>query len=94
MPFIENANSNNPIILSGLPVSVAVVYNTLGDFKPLYICVVDLYNNACKTKVEYIKDIKNIKGGVSFCCVYKSGDILKEVMLLYYLNSHIWLIES
>lgn len=58
MLFIENTNSNNPIILSGQPVSVAVVYNTLGDFRPLYICVVDLYNNACKTKVEYIKDIK------------------------------------
>ncbi len=94
MLFIENTNSNNPIILSGQPVSVAVVYNTLGDFRPLYICVVDLYNNACKTKVEYIKDIKNIRGGISFCCVYQSGDILKEVMLTYYLAPHIWLIES
>lgn len=93
MPFTQITDSDS-VIIPGRPVCVAAVYNTLGDFKPLYICIEDLYGNICKTKVEYIKYKKDVRGGISFCCAYKSCDALKEIMLSYYIESHIWAMTS
>ncbi|BCK01427.1 hypothetical protein [Anaerocolumna chitinilytica] len=80
------------IVISGQPVQVAVVFNTIGDMKPLQFCIEDLYGNILKTKIEYVRYKKDVRGGISYCCMYKCVDCLKEIVLTYYLESHLWVI--
>lgn len=93
MPFYQNTK-NELINVSGQPVNVAAVFNPMGEFKPLHICLEDLYGNVCKTKIEKINYHKDIRGGVSFNCSYKAGDDLRRVVLNYYIKEHIWVIEN
>lgn len=87
-------SKDQDVVVSGQAVEVAAVFNTAGDFKPLYIGLSDLYGNYLKTKVEFVRHKKNVRGGISFCCAYKFGDSLRDVILTYYLDSHLWVIES
>lgn len=80
------------IVMSGQPVQVAVTFNTLGDMKPLYIKIEDLYGNSLKTKIEYVRYKKDVRGGISYYCMYQSQDCLRELVLTYYLESHLWVI--
>lgn len=93
MPFYAQSKEQE-IVISGQPVQVAAAFNNIGDIKPLYICVTDLYGNALKTKVEIVRYKKNVRGGISFCCAYYCGDSLRDVMLTFYCDSHVWVIES
>jgi hypothetical protein len=74
--------------------SVIAVYNQEGKIKPLYVSLVDLYGNVCKTKIEGVKYTKDFKDRKSFICLYKSGDVLRECMLTFYIKDHRWVLEN
>ncbi|WOO36044.1 hypothetical protein R2R35_19935 [Anaerocolumna sp. AGMB13020] len=95
MPFNDSSKDNQSTLLfSGQPVSVAAVFNPLGDLKPLSISITDLYSNTCKVKIDCIKYKKEIRGGFSFCCGYTIGSIQKELLLTYYVKNHMWRLED
>ncbi|WMJ88503.1 hypothetical protein [Anaerocolumna sp. MB42-C2] len=74
------------------PVSVIAAFNPMGDFKPVNFGIMDLYGNICKVKIEGIKYAKEVRGGKSFCCVYRSSDQQKECILTYYVSDHRWVL--
>jgi hypothetical protein len=97
MPFFEPDRSPEFKIdySNRQPVSVMVVFNTTGDFKPVYFGLTDLYGNTCKVKIINIKYSKDIRGnGKSFCCIYLSGDQQKECVLTYYVSDRIWVLGN
>ncbi|MDF2872222.1 MAG: hypothetical protein K0R05_3797 [Anaerocolumna sp.] len=95
MSFYDSSKDNqSTLLISGQPISVAAVFNPLGDFKPLYISITDLYGNMCKVKIDCIKYKKEIRGGISFCCVYTIGSTQREFILTFYIRDHMWRLDD
>ncbi len=96
MPFFEtNRKPEFEIDYSRCQsVSVIANYNPAGKIRPVFVCLEDLYGNACKAKIEGVKYTKEMPGGYSFCCVYKSGNRLRECTLIFYIREHLWVLEG
>lgn len=95
MPFYDSSKDNQAtLLITGQPIHVTAVFNPLGDLKPLYISITDLYGNICKVKIDCVKFRKEVRGGISFCCAYTIGSLQKEIILTFYIKDHMWRLED
>ncbi|BCK01616.1 hypothetical protein [Anaerocolumna chitinilytica] len=89
---------DNEIRLSptGKPVDVIVVFNPLGDIKPVTVRLKDESDNYIKmdiTGVKYTKDlIRNT--GRSFRCCYMVDNIQNECTVTFYYSLCKWYLET
>lgn len=96
MPFFEpNRQPKYEIDYSvRQPVSVICAFNPMGEMKPTWFGIKDLYDNTCKVQITGVKNIKDVRGCKSFCCTYMSGSQQKECILTYYGTDHRWVLGS
>ncbi len=87
MPFLDNSKKKIEPTVFGIPVSV------IGDFKPLYLSLEDMYGNVCKSQIKDVKYKKNITGGISFQCSYIAGEQYRECTLNYYFQKKTWFLQ-
>lgn len=95
MPFFENNLSNYKIDYSKCqPVSVIVSFNREGKMIPVYVGIMDLYGNACRVKIDGITCTKDGNGCTTYCCFYNTNKRSRQVNLTYYINQHLWVLNS
>jgi len=75
------------------PVAVVANYASDGRFIPAYIRFVCEDGSEQTIKVTAIKYIKDKLDRTVFCCAVVCSDQRMEVMLTYYIDNHIWVIE-
>ncbi len=96
MPFFEPDRSPEFKIDYSVRQSVSVVcaFNPMGHMKPVWFGIKDLYDNTCKVQITSVKNIKDVRGGKSFCCTYFSSNQERECILTYYGTDHRWVLGS
>lgn len=75
-------------------VSVITVFNTEGKIKPLYVSITDIRGNVYKAEIINVKDVKEELGYINYFCTYALGDRLRECLLIYYIQTHTWVLKK
>jgi hypothetical protein len=96
MPFFESSKeSATPIDYSKhQPVSVIASFNREGKILPVYLGIMDLYGNACKVKIDGISFTKGGKDHITYCCLYNSNKLKRQLKLTYFINEHLWALDN
>lgn len=96
MPFFEP--NNTPEIKIDYskyqPISVIAAFNREGKIMPVYIGLMDLYGNVCKIKLDGVTFTKDGIGCTTYCCLYNTNRLQKQIALTYFIDQHIWVLEN
>lgn len=96
MPFFESSSEyvTHVDYSKHQPVSVIASFNREGKILPVYLGIMDLYGNVCKVKIDGVSFTKDGKGCITYCCLYNSNKLRRQVNLTYFIHEHLWALDN
>lgn len=74
------------------PITVTSYCSFSGEIKPLAFRYISDDESETTFKIDSIKFTKEIKGGFSYCCLFNNHGRQQEVILIFYVMEHLWVI--
>ena len=93
MPFFTPASPNNINIDYSKAVTVIANYNPEGKIIPVYVSLENDCGDIVKIKIDGVKYTKDDLGRISYCCLYTVGSRQRELMLTFYIDKHVWVLN-
>ena len=84
--------TNRNIIRSGLSVCTSVVYNTIGEFKPIAFGM-EMNGMRYRYRIKSVKVVKESPSEYIFDCEYVDLGRIKVVRLILDINRCLWYVE-